>query len=132
MAECFAGDKDNTPTSYLLSYMQIHTKQQNNEARKDYIDKHSAAYCTKTFKHGTKSYDLYTKDDKIVIPQTLQQKAVKFYHKLLMHPGETRTELMMAHHFTWKGMRKRVIAVCKKCKCTMLKASVSIDWEDKL
>jgi hypothetical protein len=116
MAECFAGDEDDMPTSYPLTYMQIHTEQQNDEALKDYIDKHSAAYRTETFKHGTKSYDLFTKDGKIVIPLTLQKKAVKFYHELLMHPGETRTELTMAQHFTWKGMRKTVMAVCKKCK----------------
>jgi hypothetical protein len=32
MAECFAGDEDNMPTSYPLTYMQIHTEQQNDEA----------------------------------------------------------------------------------------------------
>jgi hypothetical protein len=116
MAECFAGNKDDMPTSYPLTYMQIHTEQQNDEALKDYIDKHLAAYCTEGFKHGTKSYDLYTKDVKIVIPQTLQKKAVKFHHELLMHPGKTRTELTMAQQVTWKGMHKTVIAICKKCK----------------
>jgi hypothetical protein len=47
-----------------------------------------------------------------------------FRNGALMHPGETRTELTMGQHYTWKGMRKTVQEkgmrktvqdVCKKC-----------------
>ena len=120
MAECFAADDDDVPVSYPLTYRHIHLEQQKDDALKDYIDKHSDAYRTETFHHGDKQYALFTKDGKIVVPQTLQKKAVEFYHGLLMHPGETRTELTLAQHFTWKGMRKTVEAVCKKCTTCQL------------
>jgi hypothetical protein len=35
--------------------------------------------------------------------------------KKIVHPGETRTELTIAHHYTWKGMRKTVQHVCSRC-----------------
>jgi hypothetical protein len=54
-----------------------------------------------------------TKEDKIVLPKALQTKAVKYYPKTLCHPGETRTEITMAQHYTWKGMQNTVEAVCK-------------------
>ena len=120
MAECFAAEPMDVLDSYPLSYRQIHLEQQRDDVLKDYIDKHSAAYRTESFKHGDKSYDLYTKDGKIVVPQVLQKKAVEFYHGLLMHPGETRTELTLGQHFTWKGMRKTVQAVCKRCTTCQL------------
>jgi hypothetical protein len=120
MAECFAADDHNVAKSYPLSYHQIHLEQQRNDALKDYINKHFNAYRMESFKHGDKSYDLYTKDGKIVVPKVLQKKAVQFYHGLLMHPGETRTELTLAQHFTWKGMRNTVQRVCKNCTSCQL------------
>lgn len=120
MAECFAADDDDVPEPYPLSYERISLEQQRDDALKDYIDKHSEAYRTEKFRHGDKSYDLYTKDGKIVVPKALQKKAVEFYHSLLMHPGETRTELTLSQHYTWKGMRKTVQQVCKKCTTCQL------------
>jgi hypothetical protein len=120
MAECFAADDDDVPEPYPLSYERISIEQQRDDALKDYIDKHSEAYRTEQFRHGDKSYDLYTKDGKIVIPKALQKKAAEFYHSLLMHPGETRTELTLAQHYTWKGLRKTVQQVCKKCTSCQL------------
>lgn len=120
MSECFAGDEDDMPKSYPLSYKHIHAEQQKDDALKDYIDKHSEAYRTEAFKHGDKEYPLYTKDGKIVVPKSLQKKAVEFYHGLLMHPGETRTELTLGQHFQWKGMSKTVQHVCSRCHVCQL------------
>jgi hypothetical protein len=56
MAECFAADDNDVTDSYPLSYHQIHLEQQRDDALKDYIDKHSDAYRTESFKHGDKSW----------------------------------------------------------------------------
>jgi transposase InsO family protein len=120
MSDCFAADDDDVPPEFPLTYKAIHEEQQADDVLKDYVDKHSDAYRTDAFKHGNKSYDLFTKDGKIVIPKSLQKKAVKFYHELLLHPGETRTELTLGQHFTWKGMRKTVQDVCSRCKQCIL------------
>jgi hypothetical protein len=52
-------------------------------------------FVIKTFQHLDKSYKLVTKDDKIVIPNSLQRKATKWYHTHLLHPGETCLELTL-------------------------------------
>jgi hypothetical protein len=38
-----------------------------------------------------------------------------WYHKMLMHPGKTQTELTIAQHYTWKVMHKTVQYVCSQC-----------------
>ena len=44
--------------------------------------------------HGreNKEIDLITKDEKIVIPESLQERIVQLYHTFLCHVGETETE----------------------------------------
>ena len=36
-------------------------------------------------------------------------------HKHLMHPGETRTEMMIGQHFYWKGIHQTIVKVYKAC-----------------
>ena len=45
------------------------------------------------------------KEDKLVIPKTLQHKAVAWYHQYLQHSGHTRLEEMLRAVMYWKGMR---------------------------
>ena len=53
--------------------------------------------------------------DKIAVPKALQQRTVQWYHDILCHPGQTRTEATIAQHFYWKNMRKDVERVCSTC-----------------
>jgi transposase InsO family protein len=79
-------------------------------------------YTKKTIHHGDKSYEIVMKNEKIVVPKTLQKRAVEWYHGILMHPGEQRTEFTMAQHYTWKGMRSTIQSVCKRCvSCQLTK-----------
>ena len=81
-------------------------------------------YHLKTFRGGGKQYSLLCYSGKIVIPKALQKKIVEWYHVTLLHPGETRTELTIRQHFTWKGLRNTVIEVCKNCEtCQKTKRS---------
>jgi hypothetical protein len=64
-------------------------------------------------KHGDHEYELVVdKEGCIYVPKQLQKRTTTWYHEMLMHPGETQTELTIAHHYTWKGMRKTVKHVC--------------------
>ena len=72
-------------------------------------------YEIKSFHGAGNIRKLITKQDKIVIPSTLQKRLVEWYHNQLCHPGETRTELTISQHFTWKNMRKTVHDICSKC-----------------
>jgi predicted outer membrane repeat protein len=84
---------------------------------------HDPPYIEEIFPFGDEEYCLITKGGKIVLPKSLQTKAVKWYHVQLMHPGETRTELTMAQHYTWVGMRNTVKQVCQYCPSCQLTKS---------
>jgi hypothetical protein len=45
------------------------------------------------------------KEGKLVIPKTLQHKAVAWYHHYLQHPGHTRLEETLRAVMYWKNMR---------------------------
>ena len=63
-------------------------------------------YVIKSFHGAEKIRKLITKQDKIVIPTTLQKRLVEWYHNQLCHPGKNRTEKTIGQHFTWKGLQK--------------------------
>ena len=121
IAELFAGEiGEDFPKDYPLSYREIESRQKEDpEIRKLLRDK-SDVYKETVYPCGDKSYTLITKENRIVLPKVMQKKAVEWYHQVLMHPGETRTELTMAQHFCWKGMRNTVTNVCKKCASCQL------------
>ena len=59
------------------------------------------------------------KNGKLVIPNTLQYKAVAWYHHYLQHPGHTRLEETLKAEMYWPGMRNRVrnyVKICKSCQ----------------
>ena len=56
------------------------------------------------------------RENKLVIPKTLQHRAVQWYHHYLQHPGHTRLEETLRATMHWKGMRNTVRAYVKKCK----------------
>ena len=114
-ADFFAFDEDEIPQHFPLSYAEISKEQ---AADNDLQDKFTRLlkYQKKTFNFSDKAYELIVRDDRIVLPKTLQVKAVEWYHNVLLHPGETRTELTMAQHFYWTGMRETITSVCKKCE----------------
>jgi Integrase zinc binding domain len=65
-----------------------------------------------------------TRDDRIVIPKSLERKATEWYHEHLLHPGETRLELTLKQHFTFIGLKPMCVKVCKACNvCHTLKAN---------
>jgi hypothetical protein len=55
------------------------------------------------------------KDGKLVIPKSLQQRAVTWYHHYLQHPGSKRLEETLRLSMYWKGLRKTVQSHVKKC-----------------
>ena len=120
LADAYAAGDEDFPTDFPLSYPEIQRKQESDAAIKKLLRDHADSYKKETFRRGTKVYTLVTKDGKIVLPKALQKKAVEWYHQVLMHPGETRTELTMGQHYTWKGMRKTVQDVCQRCQACQL------------
>ena len=114
-AENFSLEQDDMPENvYPLQYKRIQKEQQKD---KQLIKEagNSDDYTVKSFKAAGKERPLIVKDGKIVIPKPLQKRIVEWYHTMLLHPGETRTELTIKQHFTWTNLRKDVHKICKQC-----------------
>ena len=120
IAELFAADDEDFPKEYPLSYAEIQTRQDADASIKKLLRDKPNDYKKESFRRGDKTYELVTKENKIVLPTSMQKRATEWYHAVLMHPGETRTELTMGQHYTWKGMRNTVRQVCQRCQSCQL------------
>ena len=62
---------------------------------------------------------LYTGEDLLVIPPSLQVKIMEWYHHFLLHPGASKMVETMKQKLWWKGMSadiKRHVVACATCK----------------
>jgi hypothetical protein len=124
VTEAFGYDDDDLPAdSFPVKYRTIAKAQKKDEVLLQKLLSHDD-YREIPFRGGDKTHDLICKNGKIFVPQTLQRRLVHWYHKMLCHPGETRTELTIRQHFDWKGLRKTVHDICHKCEsCQKRKVS---------
>ena len=125
-AECFAlSAKDLDLTPFPIRLAQIQSAQLHDTAIQAL--RTNNAYAVKVFCGGdtiSAPLELLTKEDKIVVPKELQQRMVQWYHLILCHPGENRTEQTIRQNFTWNNLRDTVHEVCSKCDtCQRLKRS---------
>ncbi len=72
-------------------------------------------YSISCFHGGRREHKLIIKNDKIVVPTKLQKRIVSWYHQMLCHPGETRTEATISQHFRWQRLREGVHNECGRC-----------------
>ena len=121
MADLYAGEEIEFPSNtFPLSRAYI-AQEQRADAALQKLYHSSEHYSRKTFPFGDDSHDLIVfQGTKIVIPAKLQKRAVEWYHTQLLHPGETRTELTIAQHYHWKGMRATIKDVCGRCPTCQL------------
>ena len=67
------------------------------------------------------------KDDKMVIPKSLQKRAVAWYHHYLQPPGSMRLKETLCLSMYWKGLQKTDQSHVKKCQLSgeqMLKSQI--------
>ncbi len=60
--------------------------------------------------------EVLCKNRKLMIPTSLHQRAVKWYHHYLQHPGHSRLEETMRSVMYWKGMRTTIRRHVKSCR----------------
>ena len=96
---------------FPLTFAKIFAAQQSDSVLQSVKSKKE--YSMQSFHGGGKSFSLITKDKKIVIPKTLQEVAVQWYHLYLVHAGETRTEQSIRLHYWWNNLRETVHNICK-------------------
>jgi len=56
-------------------------------------------------KHILEGCELVMHANQIVIPKTLQQRIVEWYHHYLAHPGQTHMEVTLRQLYTWPTLR---------------------------
>ncbi len=64
-------------------------------------------------------YKVPWKNGKLIIPTSLQHRAVAWYHHYLHHPGHSRLKETMRSMMYWKSMRttiRRYVKSCRSCQ----------------
>ena len=121
ITEQFAYDDSDMPKSmYPLRFSIIAKYQKRDEKLQERLREDSRYRMTPFHGGENNEIKLITRDEKIVIPEELQDRIVEWYHTFLCHPGETRTEQTIRQHFTFKGLRTKVKSHCSKCKICQL------------
>ena len=125
-AEAFAGELGNELPTFPLSHKRLAAEQANAEKLQARIqnpkEKHLCS--TKSYRFSDKSHDLIVRDDKIVIPQSMEREVTEWCHENPLHPGKKRLELTLRQHFTFMGLGPMAARVCKACMvCRSLKAN---------
>ena len=98
-------------TNFPLTFAKIRNAQRSDAAVLKLLQSNDA-YSLKIFHGGEKRCGLIVRNDKIVIPKTLQRRVAEWYHWYLCHPGETRTENTICLHYWWDKLRDTVHDVC--------------------
>ena len=115
MAELFANDLDVPAEFFPLAYKTIAQHQNKDESVLHKIRTKVPGYTVKIFHGGGKKRPLITYKNKIVMPKSLQERCIKWYHEFLLHPGMTRTEETTSQHFYWEGMASQIKEFVGKC-----------------
>ena len=103
-------DADLPDSAYPICYHDISKSQKTDSKLKQKLFSNKD-YTLDTFRGGC-------------LPAALQKKTVDWYHEMLCHPGETRTEHTLRQHFEWKGLRTTVqdvgkeLPTCQRAKTT--------------
>jgi RNase H-like domain found in reverse transcriptase/Reverse transcriptase (RNA-dependent DNA polymerase)/Integrase zinc binding domain len=119
LAEAFRTEDDITEDDFPLHFKLIQREQQNDKALLTKV-RQSNNYSITNFRGGGTERQLITRNGKIIIPRVLQKRIVRWYHYILCHPGESRTEATIAQHFHWAGMREHIKSECSTCHICQL------------
>ena len=84
-------DEDMTNSAYPICYHDISKAQETDAKLNQKLVSHKD-YTLDIFRGGDKDRHLICRNNKIFLPTALQKKTVEWYHEMLCHPGETRTE----------------------------------------
>ena len=106
MAEFFGlDDKDLPIDTFPFHYKMIARKQNKDKNLFKILKSNTPDFHIKAFCGDRKKQELIScHNGKILVPALLQKRVVEWYHMILCHPGELRTEQTICQHFTWKNL----------------------------
>ena len=105
-------DKDLPESAYPVRYHHISKAQETDAKLQQKLVSHKD-YTLNTFRGGDKNHRLICPNNKICLPTALQNKTVDWYHEMLCHPGETRTEhTNIVNNDPWSGILAATMYRC--------------------
>ena len=103
---------DNTDnTSCLINFCIISTHHQGDQHLHALLL--TLGYSIKNI-HGP---DLILYENKVVIPHTLLDRIITWYHELLNHPSVSQIYKTISAHFYARGMEARMCTLIRYCSC---------------
>ena len=112
ITEAMGFDDEDLPIgAFPIKYSTIHREQKKQSSLQSKLNSCNKkrtfhSYTENTFCGGDKQFKLICQNKKIVLPQSLQEKTIHWYHEILCHPGNNCTEESIRQNFAWKGMQK--------------------------
>ena len=115
LSDLFVTEPAEPESGFPLTFKDIQRVQQSDRELLAKLRRPKNPYTIKVFRGGGKERQLICAGDKIVIPESLKRRVVTWYHEVLCHPGETRTEMTIRQHLTWRNLRQTIKDVCGRC-----------------
>jgi len=104
----YAFGADELDDSFPLRYSDIKAAQDKDEDLMKVLTKSLEAkndkYHIRSFHGGGNSFNIICYKTKIVIPESLQDRVIDWYHHFLGHPGINKTEETIGQHLWWPKM----------------------------
>jgi hypothetical protein len=103
---------------YPLTTIEIAETQRKDQELKAYYKKNARMPKKDMCFQFIEDTKVLCKKGELIIPTSLQHRAVAWYHRYLQHPGHLRLKETMRSVMYWKGMRntiRRYVESCRSC-----------------
>jgi hypothetical protein len=104
---------------YPITTIEISEAQRKDQELKAYYKKNPIMPKKDLYLQLVEDTKVLCKNGKLIIPTSLQRRAVAWYHHYLQHPGHSHLEETMRSVMYWKGMRttiQRYVKSCRSCQ----------------
>ncbi len=104
---------------YPLMLTEIADAQRKDQELKVYFKKNTKMPQKDRGLHLVEDTKVLCKNGKLMIPTSLRQRTVSWYHHYLQHPEHSRLKETMRSVMYWKGMRttiRRYVKTCQSCQ----------------
>jgi transposase InsO family protein len=120
MLECFLNFPDVTPaTPFALDFNEIATAQQEDESLAQLRQNDPTHYKLQAVVPGGTPVVVHQADandrPRVVIPDSMLDNLIHFYHMVTVHAGTTRTHDTIRENFTHSKLRSRVRQIIERC-----------------
>ncbi len=110
---------------YPLTFPEIADSQRKDQDLKAYLKENEIMPQKDMGIQLIEDTNVLCKKGRVIIPTSLCQRAVRWYHHYLQHPGHSRLEETMRSVMYWKGMHTTIWKYIKSCRSCQVNKSHS-------